>query len=101
MINLILDQNSNDALTLPDGKMKAFAEQVIAEHAEKGDVTYTIGNENTLLYFRVAVREKRLPHTALNITCEGEPFVMDDTGKFRVWPKTMNNDWDEAMGFLL
>lgn len=97
MINISLEQKNKLALTIPDGLMQEFVTNTIAEHAEKGDVTLTIGNEHILVFFRLAIKEGKLDASQMNATCYGEPFLIDSDGNYNKIPPQLSTDWETAM----
>jgi hypothetical protein len=61
------------------------------------NVSITIGNENILTFFCVAVKEKKLSHHYLNVVCGKESITIDSDGNPDIIAKEQGNYHNEAM----
>lgn len=83
MIQLYWEPTNPKAITFPDGLVEEFVEGVLQDHKNKGFVSYKIGSELILNYFRVAIKEGKLSNTELEFYTKAATvmIVFDKEGK--------------------
>lgn len=83
MIKLYWEPTNPKSITFPDGLVEEFVEGAIQKHKSRGFISYTIGNELILSYFRVAIKEGKLLNTELEFYTRDASvlIIFDKDGK--------------------
>ena len=97
MITIRLAQKDPDAICKPDGLIQSFVHDMIAKNDANENVDITIGNENILTFFCVAVKEKRVSHHDLTVVCGKESIRVDSDGNMGTVAKEQGNYIGEAL----
>ena len=83
MITLIY--NDMSGLTLPEGKIEEFVYQFITEYQDK-DIDLCYGQELILNYFRLAIRENKIPAESVVVKYNDTTVKINSRGRLEKWP---------------
>ena len=115
MLIIKYDPDSEDAVVLPDTHVEQYVADVILsigkEILENRNPVIgphhiiVVGNELIIMYFRVAITERKLQHYQIIFTYgRGDDEISinpDKDGRLPVWPQGFCDCWDDALDRLL
>jgi ferredoxin-NADP reductase len=89
MIRIVYDAELGHAL--PDGKVRAFVDQLAKENNEAADLTaesvWCIGTEQIIDHIRLAIKDGKISHEQVIFEYKGEEIRSDKDGRLPYWPK--------------
>ena len=102
MLHIFVDQKDKNAVALPDGLIEDFVDTCIKDYLKnEQDVTVTVSSELITHYFRVAVKQGKLPFNEIKMSTQAGDFVFLENMKCKAHPKDFISHFEEALYSLL
>lgn len=90
---------------LSDTKIEQFVDDTINDfytiENNEEEFIVTVGNEIIIHYFRVAIKEGKIPHTSIKLLFNDSVLDVDVNGKVNTWPKGFCDTVDDYLDRLL
>lgn len=98
---LIIEYDSVNGEVVPDGHVREWADGLVKEYKELGDLTVIVGSVLMIDMTRLLVAKKKLDREEVVYRFGDLDQSPDKNGMLRVWPKGFCDFYNDILGGLI